>query len=644
MLRRSTTVLGLLAAIAGPAAAMDADYIGLVEVLGEAPGATASGRVFEDLDRDSTYEEGEPGIAGVTVSNGRETATTDGEGRWSLPAYEDMNVFVTKPAGYAVPVNAQMVPQFSYIHKVAGSPDLRFGGIAPTGPLPAEINFPMVADGSDRPGFHCLVFGDPQPYSNREVSWVRDTLGTMLANRGSRDTECLLFEGDIMGDDLSLYPRFKEIVAQGRVPYYLVAGNHDLDFDAGSDRHSFDTFRREFGPEYYSFDIGDVHFVVFDNVRYPCNGVDDHAFCAPDEAATYNGVIHDRQVEWFRADLETVPRDKLIVVNAHIPFQTFTDNAAAKHQTDNFAEIASIIGDRPALGLSGHTHTTENLLEGESFAGWEENTGLAEAPFHQIVTGALSGAWWGGDLNDALVPRATQRLGSPRGYYRIDFDGPTYTETFETFHQHPDAQMHMGFNTPRFRDWAERLMAHAGRQRPGAVTPPVSINDLGDVNMLTAADLAEGTWLAVNVWNGSRDTEVSVAIDGGAPIGASRSQDGAGEDPRDGPGYADPVALAMQSTIGRAAFASTAEGAETDGYEQFRGEKRRGLPGPWSSLATRIQHLWRANLPADLAPGQHRAEVTVTDHHGRSFIRSLAFEVVEDLPVMEWNGWRDEES
>lgn len=29
-----------------------------------------------------------------------------------------------------------MVPRFAYIHKVAGSPPLRYGGIEPTGPLP----------------------------------------------------------------------------------------------------------------------------------------------------------------------------------------------------------------------------------------------------------------------------------------------------------------------------------------------------------------------------------------------------------------------------------------------------------------------------------------------------------------------------
>ncbi len=67
----------------------------------------------------------------------------------------------------------------------------------------------------------------------------------MLAGRGNSSTECFIFEGDMMGDDLSLFDRFKRIIAKGQVPQYYVAGNHDLDIDATSDADSFDTFRRE---------------------------------------------------------------------------------------------------------------------------------------------------------------------------------------------------------------------------------------------------------------------------------------------------------------------------------------------------------------------------------------------------------------
>ena len=311
-----------------------------------------------------------------------------------------------------------------------------------------------------------------------------------------------------MGDDLSLYGRFKRIVAAGGVPQYYVGGNHDLDFDATDDAHSFDTFRREWGPEYYSFDIGQVHFVVLDNVRYPCNGVDEHAFCDPARNPTYNGVIHERQLAWLRNDLAHVPQDTL---------------------------------------------------------------GTGPAAFHQIVTGAVSGSWWAGDLDDAGIPHATQRLGSPRGYYVLDFDGADYVDTYVRFGGSAGEQFHASFNTPRFRRWAADLFAYVDLYgAPSAIPPPVTINDLGDMNLLTRADLRGGTWVAVNVWNGSRRSTVSVAIDGGAPVVAVLTEPGNGERARSGPEYADPWAVARQSTNGRMAVRSDRGGDDTAGFTTWR--------------------------------------------------------------------------
>lgn len=625
-------------ALALSAQAKDASYLGQIEVVrGEAP-ANAQGVVFEDTNRNSTLDDGEAGVAGVLVSNGREVVVTGADGAYVLPVYDDMNLFITKPAGYAVPLSADMVPQFNYIHKVEGSPPLRFGGIAPTGPLPEAVNFPLIQDGTgDR--FDCLVFGDAQPYSNREIGYIRETAGKMLATRDNSATECLIFEGDVMGDDLSLYPRFKQIIALGGVPQYFVGGNHDLDFDAPTDQHSFDTFRREWGPEYYSFDIGQVHFVVLDNVRYPCNGVDTHDFCDPGGKPSYNGVIHQRQMDWLRNDLANVSEDKLIVVSAHIPFVTYTDARAQKHQTDNLAELYAILEGRKVLGLAGHTHTTEQILPGEYFEGWEAATGTGPAQFHQIITGGLSGSWWAGDLNAHGVPHGTQRLGSPRGYYRIAFDGADYVDTYLTFHAPDEEQMHVSFNTPRFREWAEKLFAFAKAYDPPAdVLPPVTVNDLGDMNMLTKADLAEGAWVAVNVWNGSRDSTVGVSINGGEAMLATRTQKGEGEGFLQGPAYADPLALAKQATQGRMAFRSVTGGDETAGYQTWKGFEWKGPAGPFQDwmLTRKSSHLWRADLPADLPVGVHRLEVTTTDRYGRIFTQIAPFEIVEDLPPLDW--------
>ena len=637
-----TRYLVLAAAMVMPepfAAAKDVDYIGTVEVVrGTLPAKAARGTVFLDANRNARLDEGESGVPDVAVSNGREVVSTRPDGSYELPAYRDMNLFITKPAGYTTPVSEEMVPQFHYIHKIEGSPPLRFGGIEATGPLPEAINFPLVPDPVGDT-FSCLVFGDAQTYTHTELGYVRDTAGKMLATRDNSSTECLIFTGDVMGDDLSLYPRFKRIVAAGRVPLYFAGGNHDLDLDAESDRHSFDTFRREWGPEYYSFDLGRVHFVVLDNVRYPCNGVDPHPFCSADRNPAYNGVISKRQLEWLENDLAMVPMDKLIVLVAHIPFASFTDNLSAKNQTDNLHALYRIVDGRPVLGLSGHTHTVEQILPGENFKGWQEHTGTGPAKFHQIITGALSGSWWTGDLDDQGIPHAVQRMGAPRGYYRVDFEGTSYTDTYRTFHAGENRQFHAGFSTPRFRDWAQKLLDHALEfSGQWDREPAVTINDLGDMHLLTLEDLAGTSWVAINVWNGSRDSRVSVHI-GEREIKAVRTQPGRGEDKYKGVNYTDPVVLARQSTIGRLAYRSVTGGDRTAGFTTWQGVPWKGQhPGPlqrWM-LTEYSSHLWRADLPSELPTGMHTITVSVTDRYGRTYEDSQTIEVVEKLPEPGW--------
>ena len=119
------------------------------------PGAehadAARGTVFLDENRNSVLDEGEAGVPGVLVSNGREVVATSEDGGYELPAYDDMNLFITKPAGHSTPISEEMVPRFYYLHKIEGSPPLRLGGIEPTGPLPEAINFPLIEDGVRRP-------------------------------------------------------------------------------------------------------------------------------------------------------------------------------------------------------------------------------------------------------------------------------------------------------------------------------------------------------------------------------------------------------------------------------------------------------------------------------------------------------------
>ena len=607
--------------------------------------------VYEDRNRNGKRDPLERGVAGVPVSNGKEVVVTDPEGNFRIPEEyyrSDMNIFVSKPACYDVPVDGNYVPQFSYIHKEFGSAkELVFGGLPATGPLPDLLEFGLWP-GECKEEFKVAVSGDPQPYSNIEIGYVRDTLAKELADR--RDIEAVIVEGDVMGDDMGLLPRFLNNLGAAKASQYLVVGNHDLDFDADSDADSSDTFRRIWGPNYYSFDIGKVHFVTLDNTYYPCMAEDPEGnaderwdFC--DGGKTYNGRIPEIQLEWLENDLAHVPEDHLIVISYHIPTVSFIDQYAYKHSEDNARRLYEILGyrlrfdgtwreGRPALALSGHTHTNEQLRPGELYEGWTETSHNFRMPFPQIVAGAAAGSWWSGDLNDDLIPESYQRLGSPKGYYILSFDGNEYRDEFKASGKAKSRQMSLSFNSPAFRSWFEQINEWVLAGRTG--TPPVNVNNLGDNKMLTPDDLYE-TNLIINVWNGSRDSKVWVKFDDHPPMLAERTQKGDGEGMLE---TLDPYALRRQLNVLRYALKSTELdenevwngdlGDRSDGFELFQAAMFRGdtqQPVDSWMWADQSMHVWTVPVPTDLEDGIHRVKVRTRDVHGKRYRETMLFEV-----------------
>ncbi|EXJ14539.1 hypothetical protein D779_2680 [Imhoffiella purpurea] len=621
--------------------------------LSQSDGRRATGIVFEDLDGDGFRGAGEPGIGGVMVSNGREVVLTDASGRYLIPesAYRgDMDIFVSTPDCYRAPLGADGIPRFAYVHKSAGSSkSLRFGGLAPTGDLPDSIDFPLIGTRCMQT-FSVLVSGDTQAYSNLEVGYVRDTLAKELAERD--DVELLLIEGDIVGDDLGLMPRLLDTLSLAGVPLYLVQGNHDLDLDADSDADASDTFRRLWGPRYYSFTIGKVHFVVLDNVEYPCSPTDpsgrpdarwDH--CA--EGKDYDGRLSEIQLEWLERDLEHVPEDHLIVLNTHIPIVSFLDQASIKHSEDRVERLYEILGyrwigdawtqGRPALALSGHTHTIDRFEPGDYYAGWADASHPFPIPFPQIVVGATAGSWWSGDFDSDRIPESLQRMGAPRGYFIFRFEGNGFTETFKATGKPIDRQMSLSLDSPAFRDWFERIRDWSLEDEVNRdPVPPGSDNTLGDSHLLTPADLAS-TDLVVNLWNGSRGSRVWAWIDDRDPVRALRTQAGDGEGMLESP---DPHALRRQLSVLRYALQSGDQirnriwngdlGNRANGFELLGGVRRQAesqRPLARWQWALHSSHLWTLPLPENLEEGSHRILIQASDVHGRVFEESMLVEV-----------------
>lgn len=455
---------------------------------------TFGGIVFEDANGNGAFDEGEAGVAAVLVSNGLDVVQTAEDGTYELPVLDEMVVFVTKPSGYMVPLTEDKVPQFYYIHQPNGSPDFiqEYEGIAPTGPLPESIDFALTPY-EEPTAFDFIVYGDTQVTTHEEIGYLRDSAIVQLA-----DSDALfgVAVGDLLNDPLGLFPHYIEVMGATPYPTWYLPGNHDLNFDSENDVYHLETYKSFFGPRYYSFEYGDLHFIMMDNIRWNV----DEGF-----EGTYNGRIDDMQMQWIANNLQFVPTDKMIVVASHIGLTNYIDRDAEKHQETRREELYALLADYPnVISLAGHSHTLERMRPGEEYVGAEGSFGWGTIPFPQYVAGAVCGSWWDGPLDQFGIPVSYQRCGAPRGYMQFSVDGVSFSEQYVTT-TGPD-YMHISFDTAQTGFSAEDRA-------------------IFDTLGIMTVDELRGTTVVANVYAGGRDTVVTMSLNGGEAVPMEWTQD-----------------------------------------------------------------------------------------------------------------------
>lgn len=424
-------------------------FLGIGGSLASSAADMARGTVFHDLNKNNRRDAGEPGLRDVLVSDGERVVKTDAEGRWALPLAEDTAYFLIKPSGWMTPVNDHQLPQFYYLHKPHGSPTTRFPGVPPTGPLPTSIDLPLHK--SPEPGkFKAIFFADPQARDQKELDYIAHDVIEELVGTDARFGVTL---GDILFDDLSLFENHNAMVALVGIPWYNVIGNHDLNFDAPNDALSDETFERFFGPNYYAFSHGPVHFVVLDNIQW--------GGAKPDGTGAYTGGLGERQLKFLENLLPHIPEHQLILFMMHIPLMG----------TEDRERLYRLIEHRPyTMSIAGHTHWQAHLHLGEK-DGWR-----GAEPHHHVINVTVSGSWWSGEPDELGIPHATMADGAPNGYSLITFDGHRATVDFKAARRPADYQMDV----------------HA----PEVITTSA------------AAD----TWIYVNVFGGSARSSVEMRL------------------------------------------------------------------------------------------------------------------------------------
>jgi hypothetical protein len=157
------------------------------------------------------------------------------------------------------------------------------------------------------------------------------------------------------------------------IPFFQVIGNHDMTYTARTDEGSQQQFRQLFGPGYYSFNRGKVHYVMLDDVFFTGRG------------HSYIGYLTEAQLSWLEKDLQHVPAGNTVIVSLHIPTNTgLREREGLKEDpaggvVSNRDHLYKLLQPYKAHIMSGHTHWNEN---------WEKDNIM------EHNHGTVCGAWW----------------------------------------------------------------------------------------------------------------------------------------------------------------------------------------------------------------------------------------------------------
>jgi hypothetical protein len=447
---------------------------------------TARGVVFSDNNGNGLLDDGEIGIAGVSVSNGCEVVLTDLQGRYEIGLSPSEILFISQPAAHRVPVDEFNVPQFFYLHYPDGTPTQTAHGdiewqwdvIEPTGPLPQRIDFALLPAPEVGIEFDAHAFADTQARTELDQDKLReDLINPLIGN--PYGVEFGITVGDVVFDNLALYDRHKAMMALMDIPQWYLPGNHDINFESPDSRLANETYKRHFGPVYYSFNVGNVHFVALNNVEYA--GADQRG---------YRGYISEDQLYWLERNLAHVDRDKLIVIATHIPLisEAIDENGTriTGPSTVNFDQLIQLLLPfEHVYGIAGHDTSNSWKVEINHTHNWTGQPWIA----HTLAEVRGNG-WHTGPEDLRGVNDAMMQDGNPNGFYVLRFNDVNVVPEFIPFPYGPDA----------------------GQRLRVILDPPLQ---LADGNSLNRGTLAPGTKVVVNLFDGGVRDQVWMTLNNG---------------------------------------------------------------------------------------------------------------------------------
>lgn len=379
-------------------------YINIVDKIDFEPsaGTTVFGLV--------SSEEGP--VANVVVSDGTEVTVTDDKGIYELKSAKKWGyVFISVPSGYEVAAEG-VFPQFYQTLKGAAD-------------VVEQKDFKLTkVDGQDR--YKLFLLGDMH-LANRTNDAAQFTqfttdLNAYMAQHSGQKMYALTL-GD-MTWDLYWYknnyalPQYRETINRQvkNLQIYHTMGNHDNDFMTTSDYDAAVKYVDCIGPTFYSFNIGQVHYVVMDNID--CSAYDGT------DSRNYVKKLSNEQLKWLAKDLAYVDKSTplLVAMHAQIYKKPTSTGFAFDHDSANTEALLAALDGYEVHFVTGHTHKVYNITPDDDVVKGRD--------IHEHNSGAICASWW---WSGNLTPGVHVSIdGAPGGYAIWDIDGTDFAWLYKS--------------------------------------------------------------------------------------------------------------------------------------------------------------------------------------------------------------------
>ncbi|MGN0188511.1 MAG: calcineurin-like phosphoesterase C-terminal domain-containing protein, partial [Candidatus Cryptobacteroides sp.] len=327
------------------------------------------------------------GVPDVVISDGFEVVRTDADGVYQMASKKYYKyVFISVPSGYETGCIGVMPMNYT---------KLSYGEEEPE-----RVDFTLY-DAGDQSNHTMLVLGDIH-LANRcddklQFAKFTDDVNKYLAAHKGEKVYALTL-GDMTWDRY-WYERtyqFENYVddindIKGLTIYHLI-GNHDHDMKSAGDYSTILRFIDVIAPDYYSFNVGKVHYIMLDNILCTNDG------SGTPESRTYKCSLTQEEIDWLKKDLSFVPEDMEIVVAMHAA--TYSLDAASKQS------LKDAFSGRYFHAVTGHSHF------------------VAEQRYEEFIDhncGAVCACWWQTYYNTPGIHIGTD--GTRGGYMVFNMEG-----------------------------------------------------------------------------------------------------------------------------------------------------------------------------------------------------------------------------